>query len=203
MVRRLLFVSALGLALYACKDDLVLPPPADPGNATNTSGGGGGGGGGNRDASTPTADGSTSNTEDAGACTSLTLAGLVTDENVVADSAPAGLGGQINDGTYNLTVVQFYAGASQLPGPSGNTFRSTFRITGGTNFERVVVLGNQAGAAQETRTRGVVTSVGVNATLSISCPAPVQEQLTYTANDTQLILTDLFTKRQWTYVRAP
>lgn len=177
----------------------MFPPPA--GEPSNVNPVGGGGGGGGSDASTSLPDAGTDT--DAGSCTDLVLTGAVNDEEAVADTAPPGAGTVITDGTYNLINAQVFVGGSQA-GPTGNTYRATIRITNGTTFERVVVYAAAAGGTPTTtRSRGVITTVGVNATLSLSCPVSAQEQFSFTATATQLVLTDLVTKRQLTYARAP
>lgn len=200
MARRVLFVTAFIVALAACKEEEPHPPPAGE-QTTQPTPGGGGGGGDRSDAATSVPEGGSTDV-DAGACTDLAIGGATSDEAAVADVAPAGAGTTITDGTYNLTNVQVFVGGAQA-GPTGNTYRATVRITSGTTFERILVYAPQGGTPTTTRSRGVIATVGVSATVSLSCPLVTQEQYSFTATTTQLVLTDLVTKRQYTFARSP
>ncbi|MBX3230337.1 MAG: hypothetical protein KIT84_03620 [Labilithrix sp.] len=196
MVRRILVVAALGVSLFACKEERVLPPPAgDPGTDQPLPPSGSGVGQGDGSS------GGSGDDDDAGTCTDLELTGVLVDENAVADDPLPGNGGTIADGIYNLEGAQVLVGGSGLPGPTGTTYRGTIRVSaGGTTFERVLQIGAQSGTPQETRARGSLATIAPNTTITLTCPTTTAEQYSFSATGPTLILTDLAAKRRWSYV---
>ena len=210
MVRRLGFAGALILlGVYACKADDPHPAAAgDPSQAGPISRSGGGGGVAQDNGTSGTVgdddggfidgsiDGATGTT-----CTSLALTGVVVDEVADAQDPPAATGGTINNGTYNLTQVDKYLGATgSLAGPTGTTYQSTIRITNGTTFERVVVIASNATAGTEEGSVGVMLITAPNIAITINCPLQQQEQYTYTATSTTIVMTNTVTRESYTYL---
>jgi hypothetical protein len=182
-----------GASFAACKHDepnrpaVLVDGPAAPG--VSGSSGSAGDAGGTTDASTPV---------DAGACTDLESSSVEVDQNAVAGDVPAGTGGTISDGVYDLTEASIYVGASGLPGPTGTRIQETMRITG-TKLERVQTTLNSANASSTGSVSGTITVNGTSATLAVTCPTGNQETVTYTATATGLTLSNLVTKESLVY----
>lgn len=189
-------LALLACAAIACSDPPVRPPPA--GDATESPGMGGAGGGG----AAASDGGADAGGGDGGAeaCTDLPKTGAVIDQNAYALDLPPGIGGDVEDGTYELTDAAVYVGAAGLPGPTGAAYQGTLRVTG-QRFERVLVLSSAGGASAETASSGALTLAGINATLALTCPSASQEQVTYSATPTSLVLSNLVTKESFTFTR--
>lgn len=198
MSRRLVLALFLAgsLSVYACKEDESRPAVAGDtgqygggGVGGGSSSGGGGDGGGSVDAGV-----------DSGAvCNTLTNDGNVVDQNRVVGDPQTGTGGTIPDGTYELTQAQVYVGASGTPGPSGVTYRGVLRLTSG-KLERVTELTASQGATPiETRTFGDLVAGGSSFTVTQTCPAPFQDQYTYSVLNDTLNITSLITKESFTF----
>lgn len=181
-----------------CKDDDSRPPVAnDIGNSPT--GGGGGGGGGAGDGGNGADSGGLDSGSDAGACNALPNDGNVVDQNRVVGEPPTGTGGTIADGTYELTGAEVYVGASGVPGPSGVTYQGVLRLANG-KLERVTTMTPSQGATPiETRTFGDLVAGGTSFTVTQSCPAPFQDQFTYSVLNTTLNITSLITKESFTF----
>lgn len=193
------FFFAVSSITFACKDDPNRPPAAsDTGQAPTT--GAGGGGGANADGGNEggLADAGT-DSGDAGVCNTLANDADVVDQNRIVGDPPTGTGGNVADGTYELTSADLYVGASGTPGPSGATFQGVIRITAGT-FERTMnVVANQGAAPIESRSIATYTAAGTTFTATQSCPAPFQDQYTYSVVGNTLNLTSLLTKESFTF----
>lgn len=196
----ILFALAIAFAAVsgtACSDDPKRPAVLTDGPARPGMGSGGGtgtGDGGSSEAGTTAGDG--------GTCTDLENTGFVVDENVVNDYLPAGTGGTIADGTYDIAQVRLHQGAGALPGPTGNSYQGSIRVTGAT-YERVVVFKSSAGAGSEVRSTGTLTPSGINATITLTCPSPTQEQVTYSALNDTLTVSNLVTKASFVFTKRP
>lgn len=189
----LAFVAA---AAPACSDDPKRPAVlADETAPPRTSGSIGGGDGGSKPG--PTAD-----DPDGGACTDLENTGPLVDESVVNEELPAGAGGEIADGTYDITDVRLHQGLSALPGPTGASYQGSIRVTG-TTYERVVVFKSSTGAGSEVRSAGTFTPSGINATIALTCPSPTQEQVTYSVLNDTLTVSNLVTKASFVFTKRP
>lgn len=188
----ILFV-AVALAA-ACSDPPRRPPVERGGSGTS---GIGGGSSSALDGGAPDAGGDPG---DAGACTDLEDAGAVIDENATNDDLPAGMGGAVEDGIYELVDARRYVGAGGTPGPTGSSFKGVLRITGAA-FERVLRRERAGGAVIETRVSGTFTQSGTSGTIALTCPFPAQEQVTYTASGATLVLSDLGTLESFTFGR--
>lgn len=193
-------VLAIAAALLgsACSEEPKRPPVTTDGTGTpdlgGVGGGGGDGGGG---------DGGLGDGGDAGTgCTELAPTGGVINQNAVNDDPPAGTGGTIEDGVYDITDALVYVGAAGLPGPTGSSFQGSIRITG-TTFERVIVFRSSAGASTETRSSGTLATTNSNATVTLACPTASQEQLTYSVATTSVTFSNLVTKESFTFTRQP
>lgn len=190
-------LAAAALLGSACGDDPKRPPVAtgDPGAP------GMGAGGGSGQAEGGVQDGGDGG--DAGAtCTELAATGSIIDQNAVNVDPPAGTGGTILDGTYDITDARIHQGAAGLPGPTGSSYQGAIRFTG-TTFERVVVFRSSAGALAETRSSGTFTTSGQLATFSSTCPTPGQEQLTYSVANTSVTFSNLASKESFTFTLRP
>ncbi|MBX3219715.1 MAG: hypothetical protein KF795_04295 [Labilithrix sp.] len=178
----------------ACSDDPKRPPVLTDGPPQPSGGG----------SATPTDGGLDDDLDagDGGSCTALENTGLEVDENAVNDELPPGTGGTIADGIYDISSVRLYQSASGLPGLTGNSYQGSIRVTGQV-YERVVVFKSSAGAGAETRSSGTFTPSGTNATIAITCPSPLQEQVTYTALDTSLVVSNLVTKTSFVFTKRP
>lgn len=198
MRKRVLYiVAAIAALAVACEDPPPKPPVTDSlGGPVGGGGVGGGGGGGNGG----TTDGGTTD-EDAGACTDLPVTGAVVAQQVVNATPPAGAGGELVDGIYDLTDATYYGGPSALPGPSGAEYRGSIRITGQT-FERHLVFKNAGGATAETAVRGTFAPTGVNALITLTCPFATQEQVTYTATGNNLVITNIVTNESLGFTKT-
>ncbi|MDF2697564.1 MAG: hypothetical protein K0S65_5947, partial [Labilithrix sp.] len=198
LVLLFLLLAAMFVALTgACDEDTTRPAilangPAQPG--LGGSGGGGNDGGLPGDASLPDADG--------GACTDLESPGGVIGQNAINDELPAGTGGTVTDGVYNLTDARVYQGLSGVPGVTGASYKGSVRITGPV-FERVLTFTSASGASSEVRSRGTFTVTGINGTIVLECPSPIQEQVTYTATTDSLTLANLVTKELFIFTKQP
>ncbi|MBX3201288.1 MAG: hypothetical protein KF894_24345 [Labilithrix sp.] len=187
----LAMTAALG---SACSEETVRPAVLDDGRAQPAPGGGSspsdGGGEGDLDAG------------DAGSCTSLENTGLEVEELAVNDDLPPGTGGTVADGVYDISTARVYQGAAGLPGPTGNVYQGSIRVTDQV-YERVLTLKSAAGASAETRSAGTFTPAGNNATIAITCPSALQEQVTYTALDNSLVVSNLVTKTSLILTKRP
>lgn len=139
-------------------------------------------------------------------CTPIALTGVVVDEQGTDGNVPNGNGGTIADGTYNLTQVARYVGATGGigVGPTGNTYQETIQITNGTTFERVRVVASNATTGTEARYAGVMVATSPNVSVTFSCPLQTTEQYSYTATGSSLVLISgagAATGEQYTYTR--
>jgi hypothetical protein len=156
-------------------------PPG--GGGTGNDGGGGDGGG----------------ATDGGTCTTLANTGLLVDQVGFVGDPPAGQGGVILDGTYDLNEARLYVGSGN-PAPSGTTFRGSIQVTG-TVVDRVTVITPLQGPATQVNERGTLSASGVNVTYATSCPSPRQYIYGYTIVGSNITLSDLVTKESFIYVR--
>lgn len=190
----LAFVAVSGTA---CSDDPKRPAVLTDGPARPGIGAGGGTDDGGSSEAGPTTDAG-----DGGTCTDLENTGFVVDESVVNDDLPAGTGGTVADGTYDITGVRLHQGAGALPGPTGNSYQGSIRVTG-ASYERVVVFKSSAGAGSEIRSTGTLTPSGINATIALTCPSPTQEQVTYSVMNDTLTVSNLVTKASFVFTKRP
>lgn len=198
MLRRiavLVLASSLGLAV-ACEDEEPRPAPASdipvqPGGPP-----GGGGGGGEGGASDAAAEGS-----EAGAtCHALTVTGPVVDLFAVVSEPPAGAGGAVADGEYDLTEARIYGVAGG--GATDVTLQGALRVDSTSSTMDRVLVRQAAGVPQESRVTLAYATSGANLTTSITCPAGGgQEQATYTATGTTLVITNVVTRESYVFTR--
>ena len=193
----LLAVAVSALLGGACGDDPKRPAVTGDGTVQPGTGGAGAGGGAGEGG---VADGGIADAGDGGACTDLANTGAIINQNAVNDEVPSGTGGVVTDGTYDLTDAVVYQGAGGLPGPTGNSFQGSIRITGDA-YERVMVFRSSAGAASEIRSRGTFTQSDINGTIALVCPAPSQEAVTYSVNANTLTITNLGTKESLSFTK--
>jgi hypothetical protein len=195
-MRTSLFVplAAAAFASFgACSSEAPKRPAVltDGTGGPTVSGGSGGGDAGPSDAGVV-------DSGDGGACTDLETSSVEVDQNAVTGDVPAGTGGTITDGEYDLTDATVYVGVSGLPGPTGTRYRETLRITG-TKLERVLVITTSAGATSTTASSGLLMPSGTSATIALTCPAGLQETVTYSATATGLTLSNLVTKESFVF----
>lgn len=193
----LLVASTCGvLALAACKDDPKRPPVANGGDSvypgSSISGGGIATDGGHSDS------GITADSGDAGECSDLddTTAAEV-QQNAVLDDMPAGQGGVILDGTYDLIEARVYI-SSGVPGLTNTTIKGLIRITG-TTFERITTVRIGTNAETTSAVSGTISSSDTNATIALSCPTPAQEPVTYSVLNNTLTLSHFSTHESFVY----
>jgi hypothetical protein len=199
MRRRFCFALFLAgsLAVFACKEDEKRPPAASDIGQTTSSGSPSGGGSSGSNGEGGAVD--SGDTGDAGSCNTLDNDGNVVDQNRIVGDPPTGTGGQIADGTWELTEAAIYVGASGTPGPSGVTYKGVLRLTLG-KLERVTEqTANQGANPITTRTFGDLVAGGSTFTVTQSCPAPFQDQYTYSVLNNTLNITSLITKESFTF----
>jgi hypothetical protein len=185
------------LAVFACKEDEPRPAAVDDTGRVGGTGGAGGGGGGGGEGGVVDNDGGGDSS--AAPCNTLTNDGNVVDQNRVVGEPETGTGGTIPDGTYELTLAQVFVGQSGTPGPSGVTYRGVLRLTSG-KLERVTeVQANQGATPIETRSVGDLVAGGSTFTVTQTCPAPFQDQYTYSVLNNTLNITSLITKESFTF----
>src|SRR5687768_13692165 len=124
-MRRALCLFAFALtaasAFVACSDDLKKPPYAvDPTVQPSNPVSGGGAEGGARDSGTPSQDAPTT-------CNDLPLTSIQVAETGVVGDPPAGTGGQLQDGIYDIIEAQKFVGTG-TPGPTGITYKASIQI---------------------------------------------------------------------------
>lgn len=200
MKRRLLacVLSLSTLATFAaCKEDEDRPAAAADG--TGAGGGGGGGGGAGSEAGTTPDDAGT----EAGvvACNALDVTGATVDQLSATDAAPVGIGGTLIDGTYDLSDARVYGATAA--GPTGISYKGALVLdTIAGTMERVIVTAAQVGQPIEERSSLVYTASGTSIVAQVTCPAArPNEQLTYTASATTLVLTNVTTRESYTFTR--
>lgn len=181
----------------ACKDDPTRPPASTEGSSSPPVGGGG-------SVASPSDAGGTNDGDggDAGSCTTLSNTGTPVDQNAFVDDLPPGTGGTLADGTYDLVQAELY-GTQGVPGLTNTTYQGSIRITGST-FERVLLVRSSNNAITELDATGTITPSGANnAVISLTCPVPSQEQVTYTVTDASLTLSNLTTKELFRFTKQP
>ena len=137
---------------------------------------------------------------DGGVCSEIPLTGTLVDRVGVIGDPPVSSGGVVADGTYDLTVYSVYIGTGGVAGPTGLTARSTIRIAAG-KLEQVLEVGGSS-PVKTSRSKGAYTAAGATFAFAELCPnLGGGSQRQFTANDPQLILTDLVTKEAFTFVK--
>jgi hypothetical protein len=129
--------------------------------------------------------------------------GVLVDENAVTgDFVP--LGGTIADGTYDIVEARRYLGSTGQGGPTSTTYQGSIRITNTTTYESVIVTATGGAPGIEARETGTLAPNGTTAlTLALTCPSASQEQLTYSAANTSLTLSNTVTKVTFTLTKQP
>src|SRR4051794_38831312 len=97
------------VSFSACAEDPKRPAIGEPG-ASGPVGGGSGGGAASDASASDAGDGG-----DASSCTSLPITGPQIEQQAVSGDPPAGSGGVILDGIYDLTEARIYVGAAGVP----------------------------------------------------------------------------------------
>jgi hypothetical protein len=128
-----------------------------------------------------------------GACNDILANGPLVDEVNVSGSAPAGTGGTIADGTYDLTEDRNYVGAAGA-GPTGVQLRETL-VVSGSELDFLTLSGGK-----ETRQTYTFATSGAGISISKTCPttAPTQ-QGQFSLVGSQLIL--LFGAEEMVYIK--
>ena len=192
----LLQVGAVAL-VGACADPEKKPAPAEPGMTTGSSGGGGGGG---SEGGAATTDGGFDAGE-GGVCNDLVNSGQLIDRTGVSGDPPVATGGTVVDGTYDLNAYSVYVGTAGAPGPTGITAKSTIRIAAG-KIDQIIELGGTGKTTTVTTMSSAYSVTGATLAETDLCPTGGGgRQLQFTANDPQLILTDLTTKEAFTFAK--
>ncbi len=190
-------VLALVLAA-ACSDPAARPPVAEEGSFEP---GASLGGGAAADASALVPDAAAS---DAGnACNAFDLADNPSVDQLGAlDSIPPGQGGTLESASYVLTNAVIYSGVSG--GPTGLSVRGELELAvrGGTGtFRRLIDIGASGQNRIETRDSGTLTISSNNAILTVLCPVRSQEQVTFTATGTTLVMTNVASRQSYTFTK--
>jgi hypothetical protein len=113
-----------------------------------------------------------------------------------------GSGGPITDGIYDITQATVYGGAAAMPGPSGASYQGSIRIGSGA-FERHVIYKSPGGAVAETLARGTLSVDGGTGVITLTCPFPAQEHITYTASGNGLVISNIVTKDSLGFTMKP
>lgn len=196
----LFFVGSL--AVYACKEDENRPPAASDTGGPNIGTGGGSSSSGSSGEGGVTDSGGAvdSGTDSGAACNTLTNDGAIVDQTaIVGDPPTTGTGGTIPDGTYELTLAQFYAGVAGIPGPTGRTYRGVLRLTNG-KLERVTeMVPSQGSTALVTSSFGDLVAGGDTFTVSQSCPTTFVDEYRYSVVSNTLNIWSLITKDSFTF----
>jgi hypothetical protein len=186
---------AASVTALACDDKESRPPAVNAVGPPSTGVGGGGGGGGDGGGG----EGGVDSGNGAAACNILENGGNVVDQNRIVGEPPTGTGGTIVDGTYELTAADVYVGAGGVPGPSGVTYQGALALATG-KLERVMLMqASQAATPIETRSLGDLIAGGTTFTVTQTCPAPFQDQYTYSVLNNTLNITSLITKESFTF----
>lgn len=186
----LLPVGAAG----ACSDPPERPP-AGGGSLSGGSAGGGGGGGGEGGV-----DSGTNDSGDGGVCNDLVIASQTVDRIGVLGEPPAGRGGTIVDGTYQLTDYSVFVGAGGVGGPTGITAKGAIRITAGT-LDELYEFGGSGNPSVRSASSTYSATAATFATTELCPRAGVGATRQYTSNDTVLVLTDTATKEAFTFTK--
>lgn len=145
-------------------------------------------------------DGAVADGGDAGACSEITLTGVLVDRIAIAFDPPVSTGGTVADGTYDLTLYQVYVGASGVGGPTGLTARSSLRIAAGKIDQIIQTGGSTPTTTLVTRSTFKATGTAI-ATTELCPQLGGGDQLQYTAADPTLILRDPVTKEEFTFAK--
>jgi hypothetical protein len=186
-----LLVMMAPAAIAACSDDPKRPPHAvDPAvQPSSPITGGGGPDGGTRDATVPPGQ------DAATTCHDLPLTSIEVQETGVAGEPPAGTGGALVDGNYDLVEAQKFVGTG-TPGVTGVLYKVSMRITGQL-IDRYI---RQSGTTDRI-VRSTFAQTGASITLSSTCPIQSQEQLTYSVTGNNLTVTDVNARTSWTFTK--
>jgi hypothetical protein len=198
MRKPLFYAFAVVAALAVACQKTPTHPPAETDSPSEHGGGGISGG-----SSNPSTSADAAVDADAGFCTDLSDTGTTVDEDAIDDDVPAGAGGALVDGTYNLTGVTLFQGLSgAAPGQTGNSYVGQLRLTANA-FERVLVYKDSAGATSETRVAGTIAVSGTSGTITLSCPTLEIEHVTYSVTDTTVTFTNIDTKDSFVFTLQP
>lgn len=178
----------------ACSDPPAKPPAGSGSIAGGTTGGGASDGG------TDSGADAGADAGDGGACNDLAATGQVIDRIGVVGEPPAGKGGTIVDGDYNLVDYSVFTGAGGIPGPTGITAKAALRIAAGRLDEHYEFGGSGNPSVRSTSSTYSATAATF-ATTQV-CPTPgAPGTLQFTANDPLLVLTDVSTKEAFTFAK--
>ena len=187
----LTFLLPVGAA-GACSD----PPEKPPAGGGSIGGGSVTGGGGSEGG----ADSGGLDAGDGRGCNALVATGQVIDRIGVAGEPPAGRGGTVVDGEYNLTDYTVFTGAGGAGGPTGITAKAVIRIATGKLDERYELGGSGNPSVRSASGRYAATAATFATTQE--CPRAGQAgTLQFTANDPLLVLTDPATKEAFTFTK--
>lgn len=191
--------TLLALALTsACSEPAARPPVADDGTYQP----GAGVGGGASDAGSRAPDAAASDA--GGACNDFDLADAQSvDQQGALDNVPPGQGGTLESASYVLTNAVVY-GSGGGGGPTGLSVRGELELVvsnGAGTFRRLLDLGASAQSRIETRDSGTITASNASAVLTVECPVRSQEQVSFTATGTTLVMTNLASRQSYTFTK--
>jgi hypothetical protein len=197
------FLLSVLSVIVGCTHEEPKRPPITEGAVNPVGGGSGSGGGGaSPDAASQGDGGDDTDGGDGGraSCASVVIAGAVIDLLAVADNPPPGLGGNLGEGTYDVTEARLYAGLGSLPGPTNSSYQGSIRVTG-QSFERAIIYRGPNGSTTESRSNGgfIVGGVNGNATIALTCPGSSSEAVTYTVTGNNVTITDNSSKVSLTF----
>lgn len=195
----LTFLLPVGAA-GACSD----PPEKPPAGGGSIGGGSVTGGGGSEGGAGGGADGGTDSggldADNGRVCNALVARGQVIDRIGVAGEPPAGRGGTVFDGEYDLTDYTVFTGAGGAGGPTGITAKAVIRIGDMKLDERYEFGGSGNPSVRSASARYAATAATFATTQQ--CPRAGQAgTLQFTANDPVLVLTDPSTKEAFTFTK--
>lgn len=193
------FVGAILAVEAACSHEIHRPPPGqDP--TTVQPGGSSGGGAVTGGGGAVTDGGGADVAVDAlAACNAITITRGVVDQIGVTGDPPAGAGGTLVDGTYDLTDATYFAGTGGI-GPTGVSYKETIQLDGATMQQARATLGG--GRTVEARRTSTVALSGARASISETCPAPSGAQSWgYTATGDTLSLISATARTEFVYTK--
>ncbi len=111
----------------------------------------------------------------------------ITAIDMVASAAPPPTGGAIQDGTYRLSALTLYVGASGTAGAIPITLKGIARVQGSV-VDNALEGTDGEGQPISERTRETFTTTGPSVTYTMTCPAVKTRTGTYSASSTSMTL---------------
>ncbi len=135
-------------------------------------------------------------------CSDLKVTSAPVDQVAFVDLLPPATGGIMTDGTYDLTEARVYRSVGGTPGPTGVSIEGALRITG-RQIERVLLPKQNATQGAELRVSGNLTTSGTSASVSLTCPGSVDEQLSYSVSSGKLTFANPLKNELYVFTPRP